>query len=123
MNDAKDNRSQQEAALAAVLLKLWERAHGTLADNVRIQVGTDSVAAWSDAALSPAEKAVARGKDGRLLMQRYTQELLNTILPELRAQVETITGRQIVSGNTSVDVETGQVLCFFVLGERIQNTH
>lgn len=119
MNEAKSIRSQQEAALAAVLLRLWESAHGTLAGNIHILVGTDSVAAWSDAALSPGEQAVARRNDGHLLIQRYTQELLNSIQPELRAQVETITGRRIVSGNTSVDVETGQVLCFFVLGEQL----
>lgn len=117
MDETKGIRSQQEAALTAVLLKLWESAHGTLTGNVHILVGADSVAAWIDAALSPAEQAVAKKDDGHLLMQRYTQELLNSIKPELRAQVETITGRRILSGNTSVDVETGQVLCFFVLVE------
>ena len=116
MNDI-DLRSQQEAALVAALLRLWESAHGTLAGDVRVLVGPDRVAAWIEAVLSPAEQAVSRRNDGHLLIQRYTEELLNSIQPELRAQVESITGRRIVSSNARADVDTGHVLCFFVLGE------
>jgi len=116
MNDT-GIRSQQEAALVAALLRLWESAHGVLAGNVRVLLGPDSVAAWIEAVLSPAEQAIARRKDGHLLIQRYTEELLNSIKPELLAQVETITGRRVVSSNARPDVDTGHVLCFFVLGE------
>jgi len=116
MNDTR-LRSQQEAALAAALRRLWEGAHGMLAGNIRILVGPDSVAAWIEAVLSPAERAVARRNDGHLLIQRYAEELLSLIQPELHVQVETITGRQIVSGSARTDVDTGHVLCFFVLGE------
>jgi len=116
MNDT-GIRSQQDAALVAALLRLWESAHGVLAGNVRVLMGPDSVAAWIEAVLSPAEQAIARRKDGHLLIQRYTEELLNSIKPELLAQVETITGRRVVSSNARPDVDTGHVLCFFVLGE------
>ena len=116
MNDT-GIRSQQEAALVTALLRLWESAHGVLAGNVRVLMGPDSVAAWIEAVLSPAEQAIARRKDGHLLIQRYTEELLNSIKPELLAQVETITGRRVVSSNARPDVDTGHVLCFFVLGE------
>jgi len=118
MNDT-GIRSQQEAALVAALLRLWESAHGTLAGNVRVLVGPDSVAAWIEAVLSPAERVVARRNDGHILIQRYTEELLNSIQPELRRQVESITRRRIVSGSARTDVDTGHVLCFFVLGEQL----
>ena len=107
----------QESALAAALLRLWESAHGMLAGNVRVLMGPDSVAAWIEAVLSPAEQAIARRNDGHLLIQRYAEELLNSIQPELQAQVETIMGRRVVSSNARPDVDTGHVLCFFVLGE------
>jgi uncharacterized protein YbcI len=109
--------SPQEATLAAALLRLWEGAHGVLAGSVRVLMGPDSVTAWIESVLSPAELAVARRNDGHLLIQRYTEELLNSIQPELQAQVETITGRRVVSSNARPDVDTGHVLCFFVLGE------
>jgi uncharacterized protein YbcI len=109
--------SKQESELAAALLKLWESAHGVLAGNVRVLMGPDSVAAWIESVLSPAEQAIARKNDGHLLIQRYTEGLLNSIKPELLAQVETITGRRVVSSNARPDVDTGHVLCFFVLGE------
>jgi len=111
--------SLQEVALAVAFLKLWESAHGMLAGNVRVLMGPDSVAAWIEAVLSPAEQAIARRKDGHLLIQRYTEELLNSIRLELLAQVETITGRRVVSSNARPDVDTGHVLCFFVLGEQL----
>ncbi len=110
-------RSPQEAAIAKALLRAWERAHGTLAGKVRILMGPDSVAAWIEAVLSPAEQVVARRNDGHLLIQRYTEELLNSIQPDMQAQVELITGRRVVSSNAHPDVDTGHVLCFFVLGE------
>jgi len=116
MNDTSI-RSKQEAALVAALLRLWESAHGTLAGNVRVLMGPDSFAAWIEAVFSPAERVVAKNNDGHLLIQRYAEELLNSIRPELRTQVELITGRRIVSGNARADVDTGHVLCFFVLGE------
>jgi len=114
--------SPQEAALAAAFLKLWESAHGMLAGNVRVLMGPDSVAAWIEAVLSPAEQAVARRSDGHQLIQRYAEELLNSIQPELQAQVETITGRWVVSSNARPDVDTGHVLFFFVLGEQLTET-
>ena len=114
--------SLQEVALAVAFLKLWESAHGMLAGNVRVLMGPDSVAACIEAVLSPAELAVLQRNNGHLLMQRYAEELLNSIRSELRAEVETITGRRIVSGYTSSDVDTGHVLCFFVLGEQLAET-
>jgi len=114
--------SSQEAALAAAFLKLWESAHGMLAGNVRVLIGPDSVAAWIEDAISPVELAIARRNDGHMLIQRYTEELLNSIKPELLAQVETMTGRRVVSSNARPDVDTGHVLCFFVLGEQRAET-
>ena len=114
--------SSQEAALAAAFLKLWESAHGMLAGNVRVLIGPDSVAAWIEDAISPAEQAIARRNDGHMLIQRYTEELLNSIQPELYAQVETIMGQRVVSSNARPDVDTGHVLCFFVLGEQRAET-
>jgi uncharacterized protein YbcI len=109
--------SPQELALAVTLLRLWEGAHGMMAGNVRVLIGPDSVTAWIEAVLSPAEQTIARTNDGHLLIQRYTEELLNSIKPELQGQVETITGRRVVSGTARPDVDTGHVLCVFVLGE------
>lgn len=117
------NRSTQaEAALSSALLGLWENAHGAPPGNVRVLLGSDSVAIWIDGVLSPAEKVVAQQKDGQLLIQRYANELLALIHPELQARVSTISGRETVSSNSRVDVDNGNILCFFVLGEHL-NKH
>jgi len=39
------------------------------------------------------------------------------MLLDVRARVEGIMGRSIVSSNARADMDTGYVLCFFVLGE------
>jgi len=105
--------SEQRAALAMALRELCERAHGRL----RVLLGPDSVAAWIEDVRSPAERAVAQGLDGHRLLQCYVGQLLATVMPDLQAHVEGITGRRIVSSNSHADMKTGHMLCFFVLGE------
>ncbi len=111
-------RQEHEMFLATTLRTLWEEAHGPVAGNVRVLVGPDSVAAWIENAFSPAEWAAIHRPKGQQLVQRYADQLLTTILPDLWTQVETVAGRRIVSGSVRADVDTGHVLCFFVLGER-----
>lgn len=104
-----------EEALAVALRTLWEQAHGVSVGQVRVLVGPDSVAAQIESALSPAERTMTQSVDGRLLLQRYAEQLLAVIQPDLRTQVESITGHRVVSASVRADVDTGHVLCFFVL--------
>lgn len=106
-----------EAALAAMVQTLWERAHGTVGGKVRVLVGQDSAALLIERAFSPAEQEAARRTEGRDLVQRYAEQLMAAIQPDLRVQTEAITGRRFVSDSVHVDVATGHILCFFVLGE------
>ncbi len=104
-----------EETLAVALRTLWEQAHGAPVDQVRVLVGPDSVAAQIERVLSPAERMMTQSVDGRLLLQHYTEQLLAVIQPDLRAQVESITGHRVMSASVRADVDTGHVLCFFVL--------
>jgi uncharacterized protein YbcI len=111
------NTSQQhETALAARLRLLWEQAHGAPAGEVHVLIGPDSVAAWLDDVLSLAERAVIKRTDDRQLVQRYAEQLLAVIQPELQAHVEAVAGRQVVTGSIRAEVDTGHVVCFFLLG-------
>lgn len=110
-------RSEHETALATALRSLWEQAHGAPAGKVHVLLGPESVAAWIEDVLSPAERTVSQGTEGHELLQRYTEQLLDTMLPDLQAHIEGITGRRIVSSSARTDTDTGYVLCFFVLGE------
>jgi len=111
------NTSQQhETALVARLRLLWEDAHGAPAGEVHVLIGPDSVAAWLEDVLSLAERAVIKRSDGQQLVQRYAEQLLAVIQPELQAHVEAVAGRQVVAGSICADVDTGHVVCFFLLG-------
>ena len=81
-------------------------------------LGQDSIAMWLQEVLNPAEQAAVERTESRTLIQRYAEQLLATIQPDLRARVEYITGRQILSDIVRADAVTGHVLCFFVLDER-----
>lgn len=116
MNDEK-LRQQREAAVAAALRSLWEQAHGAPAGKLHVLLGPESVAAWIEDVLSPAERTVSQGTEGHGLLQRYTEQLLDTMLPDLQEHIEGITARPIVSSSARTDTDTGYVLCFFVLGE------
>ena len=115
MADA-DASQQHEMALAARLRLLWEQAHGAPAGEVHVLIGPDSVAAWLDDVLSLAERAVIKRADGQQLVQRYAEQLLAVIQPELQAHVEAAVGRHVVAGSIRADVDTGHVVCFFLLG-------
>ena len=115
--NSKNLRKKHEAALAAALSALWEQAHGIPAGRVRVLVGPDSVAAWIEDVLNPAERLATQHVEGQALVQRYVERLLAAIQLDLQAQVEAITGRRTVSSSVRADVATGHVLCFFVLGE------
>ena len=110
-------RSEHETPLATALRAAWEEAHGAPAGKVHVLLGPDSVAAWIENVLIPAERAVAQGVEGHRLLQRYAEQLLATLQPDLQAHVERSMGRRIVSSNARADLDTGHVLCFFVLGE------
>lgn len=112
-------RNGQKMALAAALSDLWERAHGAPAGKVHVLVGPDSIAVVIKDALSPAERAAAQRAEGQALVQRYAEQLLDTIQPDLRAQVEAITGRQAIPTSQHADTIAGHVLCFYELGERL----
>ena len=109
---------QQEAALSMTLSMLWEQSHGSPAGNVRTLVGLNSVALCLEDAFSPAEREVTRRAESLPLFQRYAEQLLATVLPDLKVQVEIITGCHVVSGSVRPDAETGQLVCFFILGEQ-----
>jgi len=117
MIDLATTRQKHEMFLATTLRTLWEEAHGPVSGNVRVLVGPDSVAAWIENAFNPAEWAAIHRPKGQQLVQQYADQLLTTILPDLWTQVETVADRRIVSGSVRADVDTGHVLCFFVLGE------
>jgi uncharacterized protein YbcI len=115
MADANEAQ-QHETALAMRLRLLWEQAHGAPAGEVHVLMGPDSVAAWLDDVLSLAERAVIKRAGGQQLMERYAEQLLAVIQPELQAHVEAVAGRQVVTGSIRADVDTGHVVCFFILG-------
>ena len=115
MADA-DASQQHEMALAARLRLLWEQAHGSPAGEAHVLIGPNSVAAWLDDVLSLAERAVVKRADGQRLMERYAEQLLAVIQPELQAHVEAAVGRHVVTGSIRADVDTGHVVCFFLLG-------
>jgi hypothetical protein len=60
--------SEQQTALAMALRELWERAHGGPAGKVHVLLGPDSVAAWIEGVISPAERTVPRRVNGQTLL-------------------------------------------------------
>ena len=83
----------------ARLRLLWEQAHGSPAGEAHVLIGPNSVAASLDDVLSLAKRAVIKRADGQRLMERYAEQLLAVIQPELQAHVEAAVGRHVVTGS------------------------
>ncbi len=110
-------RPEDKAELAAVVGRLWESAHGAPVGTVCVLIGADSLAVLIKNVLSPAERVAARRDEGQALVQRYAEQLLATLAPELRTLIESFTGRRVISTSGYADTAAGHVLCFCILGK------
>lgn len=108
---------QQRTMLAERLGDLWSQAHGQPAGKVQVLVAPDCVAVLIHDALGPAERAAARQFAGQPIIQRYAEGLLQTVQPEILAQVEAVTGQKASAIDVHADATTGHVLCFYNLDE------
>ena len=105
-----------EGRLAQQIRRQWAEAHGVTPGDVHVTVDDHCIVAWIDDVLSPAEQAMLQWQQGQQLLQRYTDQLLVTIRPALRSEVETVAGRQCVADSLWADPAGQRIMCVYQLG-------
>jgi hypothetical protein len=117
----EDLRMETEnlSVLARDLTQAWTRAHGAPTATGSPLAGSDGLAVRIDDAFSEAERYTATSPAGRVLVQQYTELLLEQVGDDLITRVEGALDRSVVSTGVASNVEAGWVMVYFQLGERL----
>ena len=70
--------------------------------------------------LTSAEKQLAKGAEGKLLVKRMRVQLLEGSRDLLESLIREITGTQIISMHTDISTKTGERIIIFTLGKNIE---
>lgn len=105
-----------EGRLAQLIRRQWTEAHGVAPGAVHVLADAQCVVVWVDEVLSPAERAMLQWEHGSDLIQRYTDQLLVTIRPVLRSEVEATTGRPLLADHLWADPASQRIMCVYQLG-------
>ena len=74
----------------------------------------------STAALSPAEKALARTEAGAAQIQEFHRQLFTSSSESLREEIKRITGVEVREATAEVEPTTGTVVHVFTTGTIVQ---
>lgn len=114
--------ADDEGQLAQLIRHQWTEAHGVAPGAVHVLADAHCIVVWIDEVLSPAERAILQWQHGQELLQRYTDQLLVTIRPALRSEVEAVTGRVLLADNLWADPASQRITCVYQLGVRKEMT-
>ena len=101
--------------LAQDFLKAWQEAHGVKSGRAFALSGFDHLAIIIEDSFSQAERKLAEGRNGDILLRQYAVELLNQICDQMSDRIEQAVGRTVRTSHVNVDPETDQVMFTFKL--------
>jgi uncharacterized protein YbcI len=102
--------------LAQALQEFWDEYAGIRPTHVRVAAGEGVVAMWLEDALSPAGRQMASTREGRKMLQKLEERILEQARPQLQRLVEGAVGQESTVAEIHLDVANGSVLGFFQLG-------
>jgi uncharacterized protein YbcI len=117
MDKFKSSMAQQ-VALAAIDFE--EQRTGRAPESVAAVMSDETLVITLHAALSPAEKALARTPEGAAQVQELHRQLFNDSGDSLRQAIKRITGVDVREAAVEIDTTTGTVLKAFTTGTIVQ---
>jgi uncharacterized protein YbcI len=116
---AKSNSTMaKQVALAAISSE--EQRTGRAPKSVTAVMSDDTLVVTLHGALSPAERALAKGSDGAAQVQELHQQLFNASGDLLRHEIKRITGVAVRKAVVQVESATGTVVKAFSSGTVVQ---
>jgi uncharacterized protein YbcI len=110
-----------KARLIAEAASEFERkrtGHGP--QSVSVVLSGDTLVITLHGALSPAEKALAKTREGAAQLQEYHRQLFITSSESLRQAIKRITGVEVREAAAEVETATGSVVQVFTTGTTVQ---
>ncbi len=107
---------ENATALGEVLRQAWQQAHGSSRSLVSTLVGADSLAVLIEEAFTEAELTLSQTAEGQVLLQRYMENLMAQIEPQISKQAQTIIGQPVIALEMSPNFKLGWLICLLKFG-------
>ena len=115
-------KGQLEAAISEAIIKFEVEYMGRGSEETRTYIINDMILIRLKGVLTSAEKQLARGAEGKLLVKRMRVQLLEDSRKLLESLIREITGIEIISLHTDISTKTGERIIIFTLEKNIEET-
>jgi len=112
-----------ECALSKVMEKFLREQIGEQAKEVITQIVGDIILVKFKEVLPPAERELATGPEGVMLIKKLKEKLLEKAKPLLEIIIAEMTGARVVHVYSNIDLQTGQRIQIITLDRELKNCH
>src|SRR4029079_16713415 len=120
-NDCDDKQTGTMAEqIARAICDFQHKSTGHTPTAVSVVLSEDTLVITLHEALTPAEKAMAKGAGGAAQLQEFHRQLFATSSASLRQEINRITGRQIREAAAEVEPASGSIVHAFTTGTTVQ---
>jgi uncharacterized protein YbcI len=112
----KADNQDVHSDLAQALQEFWDEYAGIRPARVQVVSGEGAIIVWLEQVLSPAERQMASTQEGRKMMRKLEERILEQARPQLQQLVEGAVERKSILTELLLDFANGSVLAFFQLG-------
>jgi uncharacterized protein YbcI len=116
--EESNSEMAKQVALAAIAFE--EQKTGRVPRSVTAVMSDETLVITLHAALSPAERDLAKTSEGAAQVQEYHQQLFNDSGESLRNEIKRITGVQVREAAVQLDPGTGIMVKAFTSGTVVQ---
>jgi uncharacterized protein YbcI len=116
-NELKSTAAQQ---IAVAAVAFHQKRTGHAPKSVTVVLGADTLVVTLHEALSPAEKSLAKSRDGAAQVQKFHRELFTSSSEPLRQEIKRITGVDVQEATAEVETTSGTVVQIFTTGTMVQ---
>jgi uncharacterized protein YbcI len=109
--------AQQVAQMASVLQR---QRTGHAPKAVTVVLSEDTLVVTLHGALTPAEQALAKSREGAAKVQEFHRQLFRNSVDSLWTEIKRITGREVREAAAEIDPDTGSVVHAFTTGTMVQ---
>jgi uncharacterized protein YbcI len=108
----------QQVAQVAKALQQQRTGHAPKA--VTVVLSEDTLVVTLHGALTPAEQALAKSREGAAQVQEFHRQLFRNSVDSLWKEIKRITGREVREAAAEIEPTTGSVVHAFTTGTMVQ---
>ncbi|MFZ5612333.1 hypothetical protein P378_01040 [Desulforamulus profundi] len=114
------SKGQMEDEITKAMI-LWEKEYkGRGPTEAKTDIIRNMVIVTLKGVLSQAELVLAQNREGRVLIKKLRQQLVEQGRPEIEEIVSRITLRKVVSLHTDISTKTGERVFIFIMDQEIR---